>query len=107
MKNLRGLQSLQALGLRNASKVTDRGLAVLQNFQKLEWLDLYGLSQITDNGLQQIHGLKSLTNINLGACKRVTKKGVADLRHALPRLLHLSEPDRVLGPPVPGRLRPR
>lgn len=58
-------------------KITDKGLACLENANKLQWLTLDD-SLITDEGLKHLTGLSSLTGLSLTGT-RVTNAGLEPL----------------------------
>ncbi len=81
LKELAGLQNLQALNL-SGTQVTGAGLKELARLKSLQTLNLSG-TQVTGAGLKELAGLKSLQALYLGGTK-VTDAGVEELRKALP-----------------------
>ena len=77
-----GLTQLRVLGLAD-NRITDEGLAHLEELTKLEQLDLEDNPEITDEGLEHLDGLIRLKVVDfLGT--NVTKVGVSKLQKALP-----------------------
>ena len=80
--HLKGLTSLQYLGISDNTKITDAGLVHLKGLTELQSLNL-GLTKVTDAGLAHLKGLTSLKKLWLYNTK-VTAAGVKQLQQALP-----------------------
>ena len=74
---------MQGLDLSWCDKITDAGLAHLEDLKSLQILNL-AKTQISDAGLAHLKGLTALQSLNLRACPQITAAAVADLQKALP-----------------------
>ncbi len=62
------------------TKITDAGLAHLQELKGLTHLDISRCYEITDAGLAHLQKLKGLTHLNISWCKQITDAGLASLQ---------------------------
>jgi hypothetical protein len=79
LEELRRLKTLYLVG----TEVTDMGLQHLEHLNELEWLNL-SHTRVTDAGLEHLKGLIRLRQLYLTGTK-VTDGGVRDLKRALPK----------------------
>lgn len=87
MEHLRFVPKLHTLDL-SCGRITDNGLANLQNVPGLIELNLHACKKITDAGLFHISNLKQLRHLDIGATK-ISDAGLAHLC-GLSNLEHLS-----------------
>jgi len=78
LKELAGLNTLQALAVVGGAQVTDAGLKQLTGLTKLQTLAFWSSTQMTDAGLKELSGLKGLQNLCLRDNK-VTDAGLKEL----------------------------
>jgi Leucine-rich repeat (LRR) protein len=79
MEYVRGLSQLEIMSL-DATLVTDKGLACLNDFKRLRVLSLVQCYGITDEGLAHLKGLNNLEKLDLSLSLPITDLGLEKIK---------------------------